>query len=247
MKKPLGRKAYGSIPHLPTSRLGSGDHYISEGQAKIATEKPRKDDLIVVQEKLDGTNVAVAKLKDHRIVPLTRSGYVAETSPYLQHHLFSDWVYANEERFQTLLRPGEWISGEWIAQAHGTLYELVHEPFVVFDFWVDGERLIFREFDQRINIQLIKPHTIHNASTSLSIELAVKIIEGLNVHNAIEPIEGVVWRVERENKVDFLCKYVRHDKIDGKYLNGQEVWNKNLELYLPSKALKRLEDYRKKQ
>ena len=24
--KPLGRKAYGSIPHLPGSRLGPGDH-----------------------------------------------------------------------------------------------------------------------------------------------------------------------------------------------------------------------------
>lgn len=39
--KPLGQKAYGSIPHLPGSRLGPGDHHCHEGQAKIATEKAR--------------------------------------------------------------------------------------------------------------------------------------------------------------------------------------------------------------
>ena len=50
--KPLGQKAYGSIPHLPGSRLGVGDHHVTHGQAKIATEKPRdKHDFIIVQEK----------------------------------------------------------------------------------------------------------------------------------------------------------------------------------------------------
>ena len=65
MKKPLGKKAYGSIPHLPGSRLGSGDHHISEGQAKIATEKLRdKYDQLFVYEKLDGSNCSVALLSD---------------------------------------------------------------------------------------------------------------------------------------------------------------------------------------
>jgi len=39
--KPLNQKAYGSIPHLPGSRLGPGDYSIGEGQARIATEKLR--------------------------------------------------------------------------------------------------------------------------------------------------------------------------------------------------------------
>ena len=34
-----------------------------------------------------------------------------------------------------------------------------------------------------------------------------------------------MWRVEREGKVDFLAKFVRQGKIDGKYLNGDDVWN----------------------
>ena len=37
-KKPLGRKAYGSIPHLPGSRIGPGDHHCHEGQRRIGLE-----------------------------------------------------------------------------------------------------------------------------------------------------------------------------------------------------------------
>ena len=91
-KKPLGRKSYGSIPHLPGSRVGPADHHCSEGQARIATEKKRdKHDIIIVQEKLDGSNVGVAKIEGD-IVAITRSGYTAISSPYKQHHVFHYFV-----------------------------------------------------------------------------------------------------------------------------------------------------------
>jgi hypothetical protein len=48
-------------------------------------------------------------------------------------------------------------------------------------------------------------------------------------HGAIDQVEGAVWRVERKGIVDFLVKYVRHDKEDGKYFpeknNGIITWN----------------------
>ena len=34
-EKPLGRKAYGSIPHLSGSRLGPGDYHCHKGQEDI--------------------------------------------------------------------------------------------------------------------------------------------------------------------------------------------------------------------
>lgn len=85
--RPLGRKAYGHIAHLPGSRMGPGDHACHEGQARICTLEARdRHDSIVVQEKLDGSNVAMARL-DGQIVALMRAGYRAETSPYAHHHL----------------------------------------------------------------------------------------------------------------------------------------------------------------
>ena len=74
--KPIG-KAYGHIPHLPTSRMGPADKHCHEGQSRICTEKVRdRHDEIIVQEKLDGSCVAAAMI-DGLIVPLTRSGYIA--------------------------------------------------------------------------------------------------------------------------------------------------------------------------
>ena len=72
--KPLGQKNYGSIPHMKHSRMGSGDHSCSEGQERIATKQARDyKDLVIVQEKLDGSNVGIAKVGG-KIIALTRSG-----------------------------------------------------------------------------------------------------------------------------------------------------------------------------
>lgn len=117
-RKPLNGKAYGHIPHLLGSRREPGDHKCSEGQARIATEKIRdKHDTIVVQQKVDGSCICVANVNG-QIVPLTRAGYVANTSPFEQHQLFYDWVMSQQkyERFYGLLKPGERLWGEWLAQ-----------------------------------------------------------------------------------------------------------------------------------
>ncbi|MEW6276861.1 MAG: hypothetical protein AB1556_17345 [Bacillota bacterium] len=69
------------------------------------------------------------KLVNGGIIPLVRAGYVAWSSPFEQHRLWADWVLRNEERFRNVLKEGERLVGEWLAQAHGTRYALPHEPF----------------------------------------------------------------------------------------------------------------------
>lgn len=143
--KPLGGKAYGHIPHLPGSRMGPGDHHCHEGQAAMVTTKlQNKADVVTVTVKLDGSCVAVANI-DGVIVPLIRSGYVATTSKYEQHHLFAQWVYQNQYRFLQVLLPGQRFVGEWLAMAHGTRYGLNHEPFVIFDLMAGDKRLPISE------------------------------------------------------------------------------------------------------
>lgn len=226
-RKPIGRKAYGSIPHLPQSRMGPADKACHEGQARIATERPRdKHDTIIVQEKLDGSCCAVANV-DGVVVPLGRAGYRAETSPYEQHHLFADWVMRRQELFLDLLRPGERIVGEWLAQAHSTRYRLEHEPFVVFDLMVEVERATYEVLIDRLSERLPLPAVAGYGSISPPDALASLGTYGL--HGATDPIEGAVWRVERGGRVDFLVKYVRPDKQDGTFLpevgGCEPVWN----------------------
>ena len=216
--KPLNGKAYGSIGHLPQSRLGSGDHHVSPGQGKICTVQCRRGDKVIVQEKLDGSCVAVAKL-DGDIVPLVRSGYKATASPYLQHHYFAHWVREHREWFVHLLAEGQRVVGEWLAQVHGTHYDLWHEPFVPFDIMTGHTRMLFDEFATRIgDTELTAPFLVAEVGQAVPIREARASVEAENYHGSVEPIEGVVYRVERAGKVDFLAKYVRHDKVDGQYM-----------------------------
>lgn len=237
-KKPLGIKNYGSIPHLPESRKGPGDHSCSKGQALIATVNTRDEfDRVIVQEKIDGSNVGVARIEDS-VVALTRSGYLAHTSPYKQHHIFGNWVSDNADRFLDVLEDGERLVGEWILQAHGTRYALNgREPFVALDVMKGEKRLVFPDFCDRTEKRFeIPTSTIYHRS--VSIHEASLFYGEYGFHKAIDPIEGYVWRVERnevtgrkqrEWKVDFLVKYVKSDKVDGKYLpeitGSQAIYN----------------------
>lgn len=226
--KPLGRKAYGSIGHLPGSRRGPGDHGVPAGQDRICTERTRdKHDLVIVQEKLDGSCTAVA-LVDGVIHALGKAGYPAESSRYEQHKMFAEWVRMHESRFRATLREGERLVGEWLAQAHGTRYDLQdYEPWGVFDLMSGTTRLTYDEFIGRLGGVFFVPGLLYYGYGAVSVHEAMARHER---HKwPCEETEGVVYRVERKGKVDFLAKWVRPTKVDGKYLpeisGGEAVWN----------------------
>ncbi len=232
--KPLNHKCYGSIAHLPGSRVGLTDHYVTEGQARIATVKPRDShDVVIIQEKLDGACVGVAKI-NNELVALTRSGNLCVKSQFLHHHTFVGWMYRHYNRFNALLEEGERVVGEWLALAHGTLYTQPRgwEPFVAFDLMKGSERLPYHLFVRRVGKffntpPLISEHDPHTIEWVLE-ECPTSRYGG-------EHVEGYVWRIERNQYakngpcVDFLCKWVNPNYVAGKYLpeisNTLPIWN----------------------
>jgi hypothetical protein len=226
MMKPLGHRSYGSIPHLPGSRRGPSDRGCNEGQYKICCEKARdKHDRIIVQEKLDGSNVAIANINGE-LVALSRAGWLARTSPFKLHHLFADWVDTNIKLFD-FLPIGSRVCGEWLALAHGTIYKLSHGPFVAFDIMTGMNRMPHESFRETVGERIPTVTTIHNDGP-LAIGNAMALLGQSGFHGCSDGLpEGVVYRVERNGRVDFLAKYVRPDKQDGKYLPelcGTETW-----------------------
>lgn len=233
--KPMGRKNYGSIPHLPSSRMGPADHHCHPGQEAICTAKARdRHDVIIVLEKVDGSNVGVARVGD-AIVAVSRAGYPAQTSKYAQHQIFAAWVRDRETRFLDMLEPGQRLVGEWLAQAHGTRYRLPHGPFVAFDLMSGEHRAphsTLRTLCVRHDIPM--PALLH-IGAPISVAKAMDLHAKSDLHGIYpeDGPEGVVYRVERKTEVDFLAKWVRPDKVDGKYLPGcagnpdgaPEVWN----------------------
>ncbi len=226
--KPLGIKAYGSIPHLPGSRRGPADKGLSEDQASILTDTSRPGDRIIVTEKLDGSNTAVAKV-DGQIIPMVRAGYRAASSRYKQHHLFEAWVMRQQSLFLELLEEGERVCGEWLAQAHGTRYDLRQRmPWAVFDIMKTNERMPWNVMSDRIaRAGLTVVPTLH-IGDAIPVHLAMEKLD-TGSYSALDPPEGVVYRVENAGVVDFLGKYVRPDLEPGRYFSenrrGKILWN----------------------
>ena len=194
-----------------------------------------KNDLVIVQEKLDGACTAALKLEG-RILALQRTGYLAETSPRDMIRMFGRWVQQRESLFDVLLDEGERLVGEWLALAHGTRYELEgRPPWYPFDLMRGDQRATVEELEHRLESrgtgELQTPRVIAYGPTSVE---QVRETLGHGRHGALDPAEGAVWRVERSSRVDFLTKWVRPEKGNGRYLPEisrlEPVWNVRPEL-----------------
>jgi hypothetical protein len=226
---PLGRKAYFKIPHLPGSRTGASDRTAPPELAQRCVRQAGAGEQVFVQEKLDGSCVAVACVSGN-VLPLGREGTPAAASQNPGRQLFARWALERKALFEDLLEDNEWLVGEWLALAHSTRYVLRHEPFVVFDGFSAGRQWSFDELSEWVVGRLPQPLLLHRGG-ALSVEDMLEKL-GQGGHGAVEPPEGAVWRVEKAARVIGMAKYVRGDKIDGELLpenSGREaVWNYNV-------------------
>lgn len=233
--KPLNRKNYGSIPHLLGSKLGATDKYVHKGQHRIMTEKTRdKHDYVIVTEKYDGSNVGITKVNG-KILAITRSGYLAETSPYTQHHYFAKWVEMQGNRFD-FIGENERIAGEWMMCAHGIKYDVLKDPFVAFDYFTaNNERMLYSDLiSKTANAEIETPRIIFHGHNAFRLDWALEELNG-NKHRqniiAHENPEGLVYRVERKGKFDYAAKFVRQDHNCGIYIidvaEADLTWNLN--------------------
>jgi hypothetical protein len=224
-RKPLGIKNYGSIPHMNESRLGPSDSKIGLQQELHGTGKLRRGDMVIVTEKIDGSNVGVARVNGE-IIPLTRAGYVASTSPYKMHHIFYDWAVEQRARFLSMIEDGERVVGEWCIQAHGTIYAFPREPFFLFDiFNAANHRLTYAEMlAKNSTAGLPIPNLIHRSQTDgITVTDFLRDYPANGYHGADE-CEGAVWRLETNMRFNFIMKFVKPWKEDGKYLD-REIYN----------------------
>lgn len=130
---------------------------------------------------------------------------------------FAAWVAEHRTRFG-FVGEGEVLAGEWLALVHGTRYRLSHEPFVPFDLIQDGRRALVDTLAERLaGSGLSSPRLVHRGGP-LSIDDALGKLGERGLHGAIDPPEGLVYRVERGGEVLHVAKWVRPSKVDGSLL-----------------------------
>jgi hypothetical protein len=212
------RRLYGKIPHLPGSRTGPSDRHVDELLAARCTLRERPGDLVLVQEKLDGSCVAIVR-EAGALVAYGREGRPCASARNDGRRAFAAWLAAQAQRLDGVLGEGERLVGEWLAVAHGTRYALPHAPFVAFDlFAADGARATFATLAARATAaRLPVPHLVHQGG-ALGIEAALARLGTHGFHGALDPAEGLVWRIEANGAVAAVAKYVRPGKQDGCYL-----------------------------
>ena len=229
-RKFFKHKVYYTINHIPASRLGPSERCITDKQYEMLTRQAYSDnEIVIVQEKLDGSCVCAFR-QNNEIYALGRAGDLANSSANESRRLWGNWVEANQHRFMDVLEEGERICGEWLAMVHGTHYQLQHEPFVAFDlFDAKNKELNYNTFTKRIKISgFISPFLIHHGEVC-SLEQALNVLGKGHHGSVIDKPEGLIWRLERNNKINFKAKYIFSDKVDGCYLTEKtgkaEIWN----------------------
>jgi hypothetical protein len=210
-------RLYAKIPHLPGSRTGPRDRHASAALVERLIRAARSGDRILVQEKLDGSCVAVAR-RAGAIVAFGREGRPCAESRNDGRRAFAAWVERNQARFSFLVE-GARVVCEWLAQAHGTRYALPHGPVVLLDaFDAVGERASLGPLSGLATAAALPlPHLIHDGG-ALAIDDALARLGHHGFHGALDPAEGLVWRVEARGRVVGVAKFVRAGKQDGCYL-----------------------------
>lgn len=224
--KILSYKTYNSIGHLSSSRLGESDSKIDQNTENLLVKQTAGGhQLVIVQEKIDGSNVCVVN-QNGKLFALSRSGYNCETSNQEQHRMFHDYMMKHYDRFYSLLPTHDSrVVGEWTALAHGTIYIDVEDPFVAFDLYQKIDNVIqplpFKDFTTLVAIAGFKQPQILHMGGACPIAKAMKKLDKYRPDS-----EGLVYRLEENFKPKIIAKYVKHDKVDGKYLkDGQQIWN----------------------
>lgn len=183
----------------------------------------------MVTEKLDGSCVLVG-WEAGELVARVRSGHRAGASRFEQHRLFARWVGANADRF-AYLGPDERVAGEWLAQAHGTRYDLAgRDPFVVFDVSRAAERSTWAQVVGLAGAAGLAVVPVVSDGPAVPVDRALGLLGEHGHYGAVDPAEGLVYRCETADRVEFLAKWVRAGKVDGGYVPGLsttrvETWN----------------------
>ncbi len=137
---------YPRTPHLFGSRGTDDDKHLGQDEslAMIANRS------LIVEEKLDGTNVGIHFTTSGRLVLQCR-GHEITPGMHPQYDLFKQWTMAKREVLESMLEDRLILFGEWLYARHSLHYRRLPHFFFEFDIY-DKRQQAFLSLDLRAAI-----------------------------------------------------------------------------------------------
>ena len=207
---------YPRTPHLVGSIGTADDTHLSAQQTAdfLANES------LIVEEKLDGTNVGIHFSDDGKLVLQCR-GHLVTEGMHPQYDLFKQWTATKQHAFADFLQRRYIMFGEWLYARHNTHYQRLPHYFFAFDIY-DKHETVFLDHERRADI--IRETVIHTVPVlhagPATLDQLEKLItasqfsgafERSSTNSAEQLMEGLYLRIEAGGAVAGRAKFVRRE------------------------------------
>ena len=135
---------YPRTPHLFGSKGTDDDKHLSEPESNQFIADPS----LIVEEKIDGTNVGIHFTTDGKMVLQCR-GHLITQGMHPQYDLFKQWTAVKRSVIEERLEDRYILFGEWLYARHSVHYRQLPHYFFEFDIF-DKDEKAFLGLEQRM-------------------------------------------------------------------------------------------------
>ncbi len=210
---------YPRTPHLFGSKGTDDDRHLgpNESAAMLA------DSSLIVEEKIDGTNVGIHFTTSGRMVLQCRGHEITE-GMHPQYDLFKQWTAVKRPVLEAMLGDRHILYGEWMYAKHSVHYRALTHYFFEFDLY-DKDAGEFLDLAARLRMLegtgLKTVPVVHRGSVSADdlLELVGPSAFGSVFENPLTGqtdalVEGLYVRIEADGYVAGRAKLVRPEFVE---------------------------------
>jgi len=210
---------YPRTPHLFGSKGTDDDKHLGSKESKAFLA----DDSLIVEEKLDGTNVGIHFTRSGRMVLQCRGHEITE-GMHPQYDLFKQWTAVKRPALESALGHRFILYGEWLYAKHSVHYVKLPHYFFEFDIY-DKDENQFLDFDARFRLlegtRICTVPVVHRGSVTAE-QLQCLIGPSFFDSSFDNPItgetddlmEGLYCRIEAKGCVTGRAKLVRAEFVE---------------------------------
>jgi hypothetical protein len=210
---------YPRTPHLFGSTGTADDKHLGER----ASARFLADPSLIVEEKLDGTNVGVHFDAAGRLVLQCR-GHLVTAGMHPQYDLFKQWTGVKRDVLADRLRGRYILFGEWLYARHSVHYRQLPHYFFEFDIY-DKEAAAFLSLDRRLRLiggTGVRTVPVVHTGPLRKDDLPALVgpsrydsrFDNPTTNRPDDVMEGLYLRTEKDGVVTGRAKYVRPEFVE---------------------------------